>query len=102
MAGHVGWFVWEGMGRFGMRIDVVERPTYLAWTWTPETDVPVGEASVRLHTEWSLEARDDGGTTLSLLETGHSRADGYEMADGGWGSDVIAGLRGVLGEPTEA
>ena len=99
VAGHEGWWVWEGMGRFGMRIDVVERPTYLAWTWTPEPDLPVADAPVRLHTEWSFEAREDGGTTLSLLETGHSRADGYEMADGGWGSDVIAGLRGVLGEP---
>ena len=102
VAGHEGWWVWTGMGRFGVRIDVVEPPTYLAWTWTPVPDVPVAQSTVQLHTQWSLEARDDGGTTLSLLETGHSAAEGYDMADGGWGSDVIAGLRAVLGEPDPA
>jgi uncharacterized protein YndB with AHSA1/START domain len=100
--GHEGWWVWTGMGRFGLRIDVVERPTFLAWTWTPIPDVPVAEASVRLHTQWSFEAREDGGTTVNLLETGHTEPEGYAMNDGGWDSDVIAGLRRVLGEPTPA
>ena len=96
--GHAGWWVWAGMGRFGMRIDVVERPTFLAWTWTPIPDVPVEEAAVRLHTQWSFEAREDGGTTVNLLETGHTEPEGYAMNDGGWDSDVIAGLRRVLGD----
>ncbi len=96
--GHEGWWVWTGMGRFGMRIDVVEPPTYLSWTWTPAPDVPVAGSTVQLHTQWSFETREDGGTTVNLLETGHRSADGYDMADGGWGSDVIAGLRRVLGE----
>jgi hypothetical protein len=87
------------MGRFAVRIDVVERPTYLSWTWTPVPDLAIDDATVRLHTQWSFEAREDGGTTVNLLETGHTEPEGYAMNDGGWDSDVIAGLRRVLGEP---
>jgi uncharacterized protein YndB with AHSA1/START domain len=100
VVGHEGWWVWpwEGLGRFGMRIDVVEPPTYLAWTWTPVPDVPIADATVLLHTQWSLERRDDGGTTLSLLETGFTEPEGYGMNDGGWDGNVIPALRRVLGE----
>ena len=65
----------EGLGRFGMRIDVVERPTYLAWTWTPES----GRArsprppSCSTPSGRSRPART-GARPCRLLETGFSRA----------------------------
>lgn len=97
--GAEGWWVWpsEG-GRFAVRIDAVEPPTYLAWTWTPQPDVPLAEASELLHTEWALEARDDGGTDLYLLETGFIGPENHRLNDDGWDGDVIPALRRVLGE----
>jgi uncharacterized protein YndB with AHSA1/START domain len=98
-AGVEGWWVWpsEG-GRFAVRIEAVEPPTYLAWTWTPVPDVPIAEAPELLHTEWALEARPDGGTDLHLLETGFTGPDNHRLNDGGWDADVIPALRRVLGE----
>ena len=99
-AGAVGWWEWpsEG-GRFAVRIEAVEPPTYLSWTWTPVPEVGLDEASELLHTEWALEARDDGGTDLHLLETGFADPEDYRLNDAGWDSDVIPALRRVLGEP---
>ena len=35
-AGYEGWFTWPTEGRFAMRIDRVEPPSYLAWRWAIE------------------------------------------------------------------
>lgn len=99
--GAEGWFIWEGMGRFGARFEAVEPPRYLCWTWVPETDLPVSQArpdTEMLRTEWFLEPREDGGTTLRLLETGFAGPEGFGMNDGGWDGDVVPGLRKHLGE----
>jgi uncharacterized protein YndB with AHSA1/START domain len=98
--GTLGWWDWpsEG-GRFAVRIDEVDPPTYLAWTWSIEPNVPLDEARTRLRTQWALEARDDGGTDLYLLETGFTEPDGHRQNSGGWDGDVIPALRRVLDEP---
>lgn len=99
-AGAEGWWVWpsEG-GRFAVRIDAVEAPTYLAWSWSPTPDVDIADAPEILHTEWALEAREDGGTDLHLLETGFKGPANHAMNSGGWDGDVIPALRTVLREP---
>lgn len=96
--GAEGWWIWPAEGRFAVRIEAVEPPTYLAWTWTPEPDVPLAEAAELLHTEWALEARDGGGTDLHLLETGFISPENHRLNDDGWDGDVIPALRRVLGE----
>lgn len=95
-----GWFTWEGMGRFGCRFEAVEPPHYLCWRWVVVTDVRVDDAEPGqiLRTEWTLAPRADGGTDLSLFESGFTDDHGFGMNDGGWDGDVIPGLRKLLGE----
>lgn len=97
--GYAGWFVWpnEG-GRFGMRIEAVEPPRYLSWTWTPLPEVPVAAAETVLRTEWTLVPRADGGTDLHLFESGFTEPEGFAMNSGGWDGDVLPALRRHLGE----
>jgi uncharacterized protein YndB with AHSA1/START domain len=96
--GTTGWWDWPGEGRFAVRIDAVEPPTYLSWTWSTAPDVPIDSAPEVLHTEWLLVARDDGGTDLHLLETGFTGPREFRLNDAGWDGDVIPALRRVLGE----
>jgi uncharacterized protein YndB with AHSA1/START domain len=93
-----GWMSWpnEG-GRFAIRFEAIEPRTYLCWSWVTDPDVPVDEATQVLRTEWVLAAREDGGTDLTLLETGFVTEHEFEQNDGGW-PGIIDGLRGVLGE----
>jgi uncharacterized protein YndB with AHSA1/START domain len=96
--GYEGWWVWPTEGRFAMRIEAVEPPAYLAWTWAPEPDVPLERAEQVLRTEWVLVARDDGGTDLHLFESGFRGPRDHELNEQGWDGDVLPGLRRHLGE----
>jgi uncharacterized protein YndB with AHSA1/START domain len=98
-AGFEGWWVWpsEG-GRFAMRIETVEAPRYLCWSWTPAPGVPLAEATQVLRTEWTLVPREDGGTDLHLFESGFTDATEFGQNGGGWDDDVLPGLRKHLGE----
>ena len=96
--GSTGWFVWDKYGRFTVRIEAVEPPRYLAWVWTPDGDVSLADAPTVLRTEWYVAPREDGGTDLHLMESGPFDQTGWETNAGGWNSDVIAGIRKVLGE----
>ncbi len=99
VAGVDGWFVWpsEG-GRFAVRVDVVEPPTYLAWRWSATPDVALEDSAEVLRTEWAFERREDGGTNLHLLETGFGGPKNFRLNTEGWDTDVLPALRRVLGE----
>jgi uncharacterized protein YndB with AHSA1/START domain len=57
-----GAFSWENHGRYAVRVEEVS-------AWVHEPDVAFEDApSTRV--EWNLSAREDGGTTLYLKETG--------------------------------
>ena len=90
---------WSRTGAELVLLRIVEPPTYLAWSWSVTPDAALDEASEVLKTEWALEAREDGGTDLHLLETGFTGPDNHRQNSGGWDSDVIPALRRVLGEP---
>jgi uncharacterized protein YndB with AHSA1/START domain len=97
-AGSSGWFAWPQHGRFAVRVEAVEPPTYLAWSWTPAGETPLERAAQVLLTEWLVRGRPDGGTDLHLLETGFTDPAEWRENSAGWDSDVLAGLRRVLGE----
>src|SRR5919198_1306791 len=66
--GGLGWFEWEGHGRFPVRIDRLEPPTRLVWSWGDIGDLELtGHAN---QVEWRLEPLPSGGTRLHLRETG--------------------------------
>lgn len=96
--GYEGWFAWPTEGRFAMRIDRVEPPTYLAWRWTTAPDLPFADAEEVLTTEWAIVPRDDGGTDVHLLETGFRGPDNHRQNRDGWDRDVAPVLRRHLGE----
>lgn len=97
-AGSEGWFDWPEHGRFAIRIEAVEAPRYLAWSWTPHRDVRLADASEVLRTEWYVGAAEGGGTALELLETGFMGPDEYRDNSTGWDSDVLPALGRLLGE----
>jgi uncharacterized protein YndB with AHSA1/START domain len=64
-----GAFSWENHGRYAVRVEEVSAPNRIVWSWVHEPDVAFEDApSTRV--EWNLSAREDGGTTLYLKETG--------------------------------
>jgi uncharacterized protein YndB with AHSA1/START domain len=64
-----GAMIWENHGRFAVRVEEVEPPRRLVWSWVHEPGVAFDDApSTRV--EWTLTTRADGGTTLFLRETG--------------------------------
>ena len=97
-AGAEGSWLWpsEG-GRFAYRIEAVEAPRYLCWTWVGAPDVSLEDAEQVLRTEWVLVPREDGGTDLHLLETGFTGPDSMRENEGGW-EQIIPSLRKHLGE----
>jgi uncharacterized protein YndB with AHSA1/START domain len=97
--GFEGWWVWPGEGgRFAMRIEAVEAPHYLCWSWTPVPDVPIDEAAEVLRTEWVLVERSDGGTDVHLFESGFDGPEAFGLNSGGWDGDVVPALRRHLAE----
>ena len=67
--GHMRSFGWDdghgGVETFPVRVEMVDPPTYLSWSWGHESTT---EAVTLV--EWTLSARPDGGTTLHIRESG--------------------------------
>jgi uncharacterized protein YndB with AHSA1/START domain len=96
--GYEGWFAWPTEGRFAMRIDRVEPPTYLAWRWSMNKGLAFGDSTEVLRTEWAIIPRSDGGTDVHLLETGFRNPTNFRENSNGWDTDVEPILRRHLGE----
>jgi uncharacterized protein YndB with AHSA1/START domain len=91
--GWEGWFDFPEYGRHAVRIEVVEPPRYLAWRWTAdEPDVPIADVRQPLVTEWLLEERAGGGTTLQLMESGFTGPAKYQDNVNGWTDEVLPSL----------
>ena len=85
--GAEGWFGWSGHGRFAVRVEDVQEPARFAWRWAREEDVPLAESPSTL-VEWELVPRGDGGTTLTLRETGFDRPQDREQNLRGWRAEL--------------
>lgn len=93
--GGEGAFSWEGEGTFPIRIEAVNPPDYLAWRWGREVDEDPSVAESATLVEWWLTARDDGGTTLRMRESGF-RFDTHRTGnEEGW-TDELGELVALL------
>jgi uncharacterized protein YndB with AHSA1/START domain len=97
-AGWEGWFDFPVHGRHAFRIEAAEAPRYLAWTWAADqADVPLGEAAQPTLVEWSLVAREDGGTDVHVAETGFTDPKLHAENTGGWAEMLPALAKAVEG-----
>lgn len=85
--GGSGWFGWSDHGKFAVRIEEVEAPERLVWTWARDPDVALDEGH-RSTVEWILTRRDDGGTTLRVRESGFSDRKHREQNDARWDHEL--------------
>lgn len=85
--GAEGAFEWDEHGRFAMRVEVVDPPNRLVWSWVHEPNVAFDDApSTRV--EWTLTRRADGGTTLVVLESGFRTDLHHRQNTEGWDSEL--------------
>ena len=82
-----GAMTWKNHGRYAMRVDEVEAPTRLVWSWVHEPDVAFEDAPAT-SVEWVLTERPEGGTTLHLRETGFLTDEHRGQNDGGWDEEL--------------
>jgi len=81
--GTEGAMIWREHGRYALRVDAVEAPRRFVWSWIHEPDVPFDSAPAT-KVEWELTARDDGGTTLLLRESGFRTDLHFRQNSEGW------------------
>ena len=86
---------WEDHGRYAMRVEEVDPPRRLVWSWVHEPGVAFEDAPAT-RVEWTLTARDDGGTTLRLCETGFRTDLHHRQNTEGWDAE-LAELTTLLG-----
>jgi uncharacterized protein YndB with AHSA1/START domain len=86
-AGGEGYFGWQSHGRFAMRIEAFEPPRRLVWRWGREADRSLAETHSTV-VEWTLLAREDGGTTLLLKESGFATEQSHQENTAGWNHEL--------------
>ena len=92
--GSEGVMVWDQHGSFALRVEEVDPPNRLVWSWVHEGGVAFSDAP---HTtvEWNLSRREDGGSTLHLRETGFLTDLHFGQNTEGW-EEELGELRGWL------
>ena len=85
--GSEGAMTWENHGRYAFKVEVVEPPRRLVWSWVHEPGVAFRDApSTRV--EWELSPRPEGGTALFLRESGFLTDLHHEQNTGGWTEEL--------------
>lgn len=84
--GGTGIFTWSGHEPFGIRVEVIDEPRLIAWTWGHETDeVPTTLVEFAL----AEQAGDSGPvTTVTVTESGIRTPDHFAENSQGWDSEL--------------
>lgn len=82
-----GHMTWESYGRHAMRVEVVDPPRHLVWSWVHEPEMSFDEGTVT-RVEWTLSPREGGGTVLDLRETGFREETHFESNVSGWDTEL--------------
>lgn len=86
-AGGDGAMTWDNHGRYAVRVEEVDPPRRLVWSWVHEPGVQFDDApSTRV--EWTLTTREGGGTTLHLLESGFLTDLHHGENQEGWDAEL--------------
>ena len=85
--GGEGAMTWEKHGRYEMRVEEVEAPRRVVWSWVGKGGVAFDDTHTT-RVEWELTDREDGGTTLYLRESGFLTDRDRQQNDGGWDEEL--------------
>ena len=77
----------ELQGRFPVRVETVEPPHRLAWSWNHDAGGDFDQETSTL-VEWTLSAREEGGTLRELRESGFRTDVHYSENQDGWRAEL--------------
>ena len=85
--GSLGWLEWDKHGRYPLRVEAVEPPHRISWSWShnPGHDFDAENSTLL---EWTLSEREEGGTLLELRESGFLTEADYQENQGGWTAEL--------------
>jgi len=101
--GSLGWLEWEKHGRYPLRVERVEPPHRISWSWSHNAGFEFDQEKSTL-VEWTLTERDQGGTLLELRESGFRTESAYKDNQGGWDAELgelLELLEGARAVPQE-
>lgn len=93
--GAEGAMIWNEHGSFAVRVESIEPPHLFVWSWVHEPGVAFADAPATT-VEWRLSERAQGGTTLSLRESGFRTDLHHRQNTEGW-EEELADLVRYLG-----
>ena len=85
--GSLGWLEWDEHGRYPLRVEAVEPPHRISWSWSHDADREFDQEKSTL-VEWTLTEREEGGTLLELRESGFLSEAGYRENQDGWTAEL--------------
>ncbi len=85
--GSFGWLEWDKHGRYPLRVEAVEPPHRISWSWSHDAGLEFDPDQSTL-VEWTLTEREQGGTLLELRESGFRTEAAYEENQDGWTAEL--------------
>lgn len=85
--GAEGWFFWDEFGSYACRVEEVEAPRRLVWSWVHEPNVAFSSAPAT-RVEWTLTESEPGRTTLHLRESGFLTDEHHGQNNQGWDEEL--------------
>lgn len=92
--GSDGWFDWAELGRYAVRVEVMDPPTRVVWRWAREAETAV-DAGQSTTVEWTLTDLGGGRTRLALREWGFVDPRHFDGNSEGW-DEELAELRSLV------
>ncbi len=81
--GSEGWLVWNEHGRYAITVESLDTERRIVWRWARQSEAALA-GGYNTVVEWTLEAREGGGTTLRLVESGFANESDRQENVGGW------------------
>ena len=85
--GFEGAMVWQNHGSFALRVEEVDAPHRLVWSWVHEADVPFSDAPAT-RIEWELVSLEGGRSRLLLRESGFRSDLHHKQNTDGWNEEL--------------